>query len=183
MGDQEYEAMFAQVIRKYMEELGFTGDQVILFGLSMGTTGAAYYGCNIHPHAVMLGKPLMNLGDVAANEKRHRPGGFSTSLDMLEYLTPPEGKDEIQCLNEKFWKKFDAADWSRTKFIVSYMIEDDYDANGYRDLLDHLRSEGVQVYGKGIHGRHNDNSGAIVQWLTRQFHRMLEEDFGRRDRD
>ena len=61
------------------------------------------------------------------------------------------------------------------------MIEDDYDSNGYRDLLDHLQSEGVQVYGKGIHGRHNDNSGAIVQWLTRQFQRLLEEDFGRRD--
>lgn len=181
MGSEEYEAMYAQVIRKYMEELGFTGDQVILFGLSMGTTGAAYYSCNIHPHAVMLGKPLMNLGDIAANEKLLRPGGFSTSLDVLEYLAPPEEKAKVKYLNQKFWKKFDAADWSRTKFIVSYMIEDDYDSNGYRDLLDHLQSEGVQVYGKGIHGRHNDNSGAIVQWLTRQFQRLLEEDFGRRD--
>ena len=70
--------------------------------------------------------------------------------------------------------------WSRSEFIVAYMLEDDYDPNAYEQLISHLQSEGVQVYGKGIHGRHNDNTGAIVSWFLSQFERVLREDFGRR---
>ena len=40
MGSEEYEKLIKDVLRKYMDELGFSGDQVILSGLSMGTYGA-----------------------------------------------------------------------------------------------------------------------------------------------
>ena len=60
------------------------------------------------------------------------------------------------------------------------MIEDDYDTNAYQTLLSHLQSEGVQVYGKGIHGRHNDNTYAIVNWFVNQYEKVLKEDFFRR---
>lgn len=182
LGSEEYEALFVDVIQKYMQELGFSSDQVVFWGLSMGTTGAVYYGCDIHPHALMLGKPLLNLGDIAANEKNLRPGDFSTSLDVVDYLTPEMTKqeDKVRFLNQRIWNKFDSADWGKTKFIVSYMLEDDYDPRGYRELLKHLHTEGAQIYGRGVHGRHNDNSGAIIQWLEYQARRLLEEDFGRR---
>ena len=55
MGSREFEDMLAEAIRSPMEELGFTPDQVILSGLSMGTFGALYYGCDIRPHALILG--------------------------------------------------------------------------------------------------------------------------------
>ena len=67
-----------------MKELGFTRDQVILSGISMGSFGALYYGCDIMPHAMILGKPLASIGDVAANERLRRPGGFPTSLDVVQ---------------------------------------------------------------------------------------------------
>jgi accessory secretory protein Asp2 len=60
------------------------------------------------------------------------------------------------------------------------MIEDDYDPSAYQTLLEHLSSSGVQVYGKGLHGRHNDNTGGIVGWFTSQYENVLKEDFGRR---
>lgn len=180
MGTPEYERLFVGMIRKYMKELGFSADQVILSGLSMGTFGALYYGCDILPHAIILGKPLANIGDVAANEKYLRSGGFPTSLDVLRYQCGGLDADTVQGLNDKFWKKFDAVNWGHSKFAISYMIEDDYDADAYYTLLSHLRSTGVQVYGKGIHGRHNDNTGAIVNWFVTQYKRILQEDFGRK---
>ena len=42
MGTEEYETMIVDVIRQYMAELGFSGEQVIMAGLSMGTFGAMY---------------------------------------------------------------------------------------------------------------------------------------------
>lgn len=180
MGSEEYEKMLVSIIHKYMEELGFTNQQVIFSGLSMGTYGALYYGCDILPHAMILGKPLASIGDVAANERLHRPGGFPTSLDVLGFVTGAVNNEAIQKLNNKFWDKFDAADWGNSKFIMSYMIEDDYDATAYKELISHMDDDGVQVYGKGIHGRHNDDTGAIVGWFISQYHRVLMEDFRRR---
>ncbi len=180
MGSKEYERLMVNVIKKHIEELGFGPDQVIMAGLSMGTYGALYYGCDIGPHAILLGKPLISIGNVAANEKYLRPGGFPTSLDVLLYLCGSTEGEAVEQLNRRFWGKFDPSDWSRTKFIVSYMIEDDYDFGAYKTLISHLRSEGVQVYGKGLHGRHNDNTRGIVGWFTDQYERVLQEDFERR---
>lgn len=180
MGDAEYEKLMTDVIRTYMEELGFLPEQVIFAGLSMGTYGALYYGCDIRPHAMILGKPLASIGNVAANEKHYRPGGFATSLDVLNYLCGDTDAEAVKKLNSRFWDKFDAVDWGKSKFIVSYMIEDDYDRDAYESLLFHLRSGGVQVYGKGIHGKHNDNTAGIVSWFSSQYKKILQEDFSRR---
>ncbi|MCI9024157.1 MAG: accessory Sec system protein Asp2 [Dorea sp.] len=179
MGSAEYEKIYVDIIRKYMNELGFTADQVVLSGLSMGTYGALYYGCDIMPYAIILGKPLASIGDVAANERYNRPGVFPTSLDVLQYQCGNLEREAVQALNAKFWDKFDRSDWGNTRFIISYMIEDDYDANAYQMLLSHIQSEGASIYGKGLRGRHNDNTGGIVNWFLDQYRKVLDEDFGR----
>ena len=178
-GAEEYENIIKNVIHKHMDELGFSNDEVILAGISMGAFGALYYGCDIRPHAMILGKPLASIGSIAGNETLHRPGGFATSLDVLKYLSKGADKTAIQNLNARFWDKFDATNWSQSKFIVAYMIEDDYDKTAYTDLISHLQSEGVQLYGKGLHGRHNDATGGIVNWFVSQFKNVLREDFKR----
>ena len=83
-------------------------------------------------------------------------------------------------LHEKFLKEFQAADWANSKFAVAYMIEYDYDPGAYDTLLSHLQSGGVQAYGKGLHGRHNDNTHGIISWFLGQYNKILREDFGRR---
>jgi len=181
MGSEEYETMLVEIIRKHMAELGFQGNQVILSGLSMGTYGALYYGCDILPHAMILGKPLASIGDVAENERLHRPGGFPTSLDVLHYIAGGMDEKAIKTLNDRFWNKFDQSDFRNSKFIISYMIEDDYDASAYDTIISHLYGEGTKVYGKGIHGRHNDDTGSIVGWFSNQYKKILREDFGRRN--
>lgn len=180
MGSDEYEQIYVDMIRKHMKELGFTPDQVILSGLSMGTFGALYYGCDIRPHAMIVGKPLASIGNVAANEKHLRPGGFPTSLDILRFQCGGSGEECVQRLNEKFWNKFEKTDWGSSKFVAAYMIEDDYDADAYLSMLSHLQSDGVQAYGKGIHGRHNDDTTGIINWFLNQYKKILREDFGRK---
>lgn len=179
MGSEEYETAIKEILQQHMKELGFTAEQVILSGLSMGTYGALYYGCDIRPHAMILGKPLASIGDVAENERVHRPGGFPTSLDVLHYISGGTDNTAIEALNDRFWSKFEATDWGKSKFIVSYMIEDDYDGTAYNQLISHVKSDGVQVYGKGIHGRHNDATGLIAGWFKSQYDKILREDFSR----
>lgn len=179
MGSAEYETLLADVIRTYMKELDFMPEQVIFSGLSMGACGALYYGSVLRPHAVIVGKPLASIGNVAANEKWLRPGVFPASMDVLRYLSGDTDDTAVLALNQKFWNRFDEADWSKTTFIVAYMIEDDYDTDGYATLLEHLQSGGVQVYGKGIQGRQNDNTNEVVRWFISQYREVLSEDFGR----
>lgn len=180
MGDEEYERLIPDIIDKYRKELNFSNEDIIMAGLSMGTFGALYYGCDVLPHAMLLGKPLASIGNVAVNERLLRPGGFSTSLDVLRYIGGSLEQSSVYGLNDKFWDKFDKADWRKSKFVVSYMIEDDYDSDAYNRLISHLSADGVQVYGKGIHGRHNDATGTIVGWFSDQFKKIINEDFGRR---
>lgn len=177
LGDEDYENMMVGIIKKYMSTFKATPDQVFFCGASMGTFGAMYYACDIKPHALVLGKPLASLGTMAANETLMRVGGFPTSLELMikEYGSLDE--DALQAMNERFWKKFEKTDWSKTKFIVSYLYEDDYDMEAYRNLLMHLNSEGVQVFGKGLHGRHNDNTTAVFEWFKKQMLNVVYDDF------
>lgn len=180
MGSEEFEKTVADIIKRHMADLDFSGKDVIMSGLSMGTYGALFYGCDISPHALILGKPLVSVGDIAVNEKKLRPGGFATSLDVLLYHCGEANEEQAQLLNDRFWTKFESSDFGETKFVVAYMIEDDYDANGYSSLLSHLNSNGVQVYGKGIHGRHNDNTNEIVKWFLSQFKNIMYNDYSKR---
>ena len=180
LGDEEYEKAVSEIIKMHMKKLGFISDQVIMSGLSMGTFGAMYYGCDILPHAIVLGKPLLNLGTVAKNERLHRPGGFPTSLDVLHFITGGTDKAAIETMNKRFWDKFDATVWKNTKVIAAYMLEDDYEADAYHMLVSHINNSGLQIYGKGIHGRHNDESGAVIEWFKNQYQKVLLEDFSRK---
>lgn len=180
MGSAEYEHRITKRILDAVRELGFRNDEVILCGLSMGTYGALYYGCDIRPHTILLGKPLASIGNVAANETLHRPGQFPTSLDVLHRLCGDTDRESVERLNARFWDRFDRTDWDGVSFAAAYMIEDDYDADAYEQLIAHLQSAGVQIYGKGIHGRHNDATGAIVSWFSAQLEQILYHDFGRK---
>ena len=183
LGDKEYEDYIVSGIQNCLNQLGFDRSQLILSGLSMGTFGALYNGCKLRPHALLLGKPLASLGDIAGNERISRPGGFPTSLDVLVKNCGDMSEKSIDALNHRFWDLFDHTDWSQTKFIVSYMLEDDYDMTAYDRLISHIDDIGVEIIGKGVHGRHNDDTYSIVAWFKNQYDGILKSDFGRGDLD
>lgn len=179
LGSEAFEKGISDVIKDALDQLGFTKKHLILSGLSMGTFGAVYYGSVLEPRAIIIGKPLMNLGDVASNEKRLRPGGFPTSLDVLRTVEGGNGQGHAEALNRRLWDRFDRADFSRTEFAIGYMFQDDYDSKGFWDILDHLRRRSVVLVSKGLEGRHNDNTPGIVHWFMSQYRRILRDTFDR----
>lgn len=132
------------------------------------------------PYALILGKPLTSIGSIASNERLNRPGGFPTSLDVILKFCGDLSEDSIQKMNERYWALFNQSDWSDTRFIISYMIEDDYDSNAYQKLIQHIDSNHITLFGKGLHGRHNDNTYGIVSWFIQQYQLLLENDFERK---
>lgn len=181
MGSHELEEKLMGVIQGALEELGFSQQELILSGLSMGTFGALYYAANLTPHTVIVGKPLVNVGDIAANEIIVRPRGFPTSLDILYSLTGSLEYSSVAKLNQRFWTKFQSGDFYKTQFIVAYMRDDDYDSKAFSGLLETLADSQALIISKGISGRHNDQSGAINEWFVKQYKRILREAFNREE--
>lgn len=179
MGSPDYENNIVSVIRKAADFLHFIDEETVFSGISMGSTGALYYATFFHPSAVLLGKPLINIGNIALNERFIRYGGFPTSLDTVMHLTGKADPEHARLLNRKMWDRIDSAHFEGTDFAISYMKDDDYDPTAYPDFLHHMAGQDIKIYGKGNPGRHNDNTTAIVNWFMARFQHILKENFGR----
>ena len=177
IGSEEYESTLEGILREHTEKLGFKNSDVILSGLSMGSFGALYYGCKIRPNTILVGKPLASIGSMAGNERLKSPGISHSWLDVLHKVYGSLDSDAIERMNHRFWDMFDHTDWSKTRFAVAYMIEDELDGNAYEKLQSHLKDAGARIYGKGLHGRHNDNTPGIVRWFRSQYQAIMENDF------
>lgn len=180
VGTKEYETMIQDKILEVMDELRFTSKDLIFAGLSMGTSGAMYYGSLIGPEYIILGKPLADLGTMAENERINRPGGFPTSLDVLGKTMGDLSAESVDGMNARFWTNFGHGNWGHTTFVISYMYEDDYDGNAYQTLLRNLGNSGTRIFGKGLHGRHNDDTQGIVSWFYKQYKIILRDYFNRK---
>ncbi len=179
LGSRAFEDALEARIRDALRFLSFDHTQLVLSGLSMGTYGACYYAARLLPRDVIVGKPLLNAGDIADNLRRSRPDEFETALDVLYAHTGGNGPDEVKSLNERMWNALKGADFSGTRFAIAYMRHDDYDLKAYDELIRQLGKKGVRIYGKGIDGRHNDDNKAVIGWFIRQYVRILEQDFQR----
>ncbi len=179
LGSAEYEEVVEQRVRGAMEQLELPLEQVIMIGSSLGATAALYYGALIHPGAMVLGRPVVNLGTVAERERIRRPGGFPASLDILQKLTGHVNEASAGELDRRIWSRIDGGDFAGTEMVIGYMEEDDYDPKAYMELLHHLRGQQCLIYGKGFSGRHNDNQEQVMDWLRLQYDRLLEERYGR----
>lgn len=179
LGSDALESQVTAFIEEKLDFLGFKKDQLILSGLSMGTFGASYYATQLHPHAVIIGKPLFSLGNIAKNGYQMRPDEFGTAFDMVYGLTNQLSQNSMDQVNHRFWNAVDQSDLSKTLFAMAYMKHDDYDRTAYYDFLERTKGKNIKVISKGIEGRHNDNSGSINQWFLNQYKRIMSLDFGR----
>ena len=110
LGDSEFEQMITDYVTDKLNELGLTKDELVLSGASMGTFGSLYYGSKLSPHALLLAKPLANMGNVARNERILRAGGFATSLDILMKNYDNLSDEAIEQLYISMCDRFDSAD-------------------------------------------------------------------------
>ncbi|WP_418129069.1 accessory Sec system protein Asp2 [Staphylococcus sp. HKU1] len=179
LGSESYEQAIQDVITDKLNYLNFKDDELILSGLSMGSFGALYYGAQMNPSGVIIGKPLINVGTIADNMRLLRPEDFGTSLDVLMVNEQDNSARAISNLNNRFWNVLKQSDVSNITFGIAYMEHDDYDATAFPDLLPHLTQQQARVMSRGIPGRHNDDSPTIVNWFLNFYRIILETKFGR----
>ncbi|MFR4844563.1 MAG: accessory Sec system protein Asp2 [Streptococcus sp.] len=89
----------------------------------------------------------------------------------------------VEALNQKFWNKFEKADFSNTTFGLSYMKDEDMDPTAYEDITKSLYYSGLRFSVR----EHQVDTTTIH--IRRQlglsiFYRMiLENDFGRKSKN
>ncbi|MGT2926285.1 accessory Sec system protein Asp2 [Streptococcus cuniculipharyngis] len=182
-GSPDFENAIKKVIQESLLSLGFKeGDDLILSGLSMGTFGALYYASFLRPHALVLGKPLTNLGQIALRERLERPAGFPTSLDILQGFAGDLTPQSASQLNQRFWQVFQSANLAQTTIYATYMTEDDYDQRALNDLLEATKINGARLVARPWPGRHNDGTREVATWFQHQYGQLLKEDFGRNEK-
>jgi accessory secretory protein Asp2 len=131
----------------------------------------------------VVGKPLPDVGTVAERGRLYRPTGFETAADIVMMLGGSNDEQGIANVNEHFWRKFRKADLSQTILGVTYMRQDDYQPNGFDRIYHQLSTQNspVQFLHKGWIGRHNDNTGGIVQWFVQIIRLILKTRYGREE--
>lgn len=179
IGSSEYEQGIINVIDETLEKLNFKSHELILSGLSMGSFGALYYGAQLNPQAIIVGKPLVNIGTIAEHMRLLRPEEFGTALDVLVSNEGDTSQASIQALNQKFWQTFQKKSLSQTVFAIAYMQHDDYDSHAFQELLPVLTAHQARVMNRSIPGRHNDDSPTIASWFVNFYNIILEDKFGR----
>lgn len=179
IGSSEYEQGIINVIDETLEKLNFKSHELILSGLSMGSFGALYYGAQLNPQAIIVGKPLVNIGTIAEHMRLLRPEEFGTALDVLVSNEGDTSQASIQALNQKFWQTFQKKSLSQTVFAIAYMQHDDYDPHAFQELLPVLTAHQARVMNRSIPGRHNDDSPTIASWFVNFYNIILEDKFGR----
>lgn len=179
LGSEELENKIKETIQYYLDYLGLTSKDLILSGLSMGTFPSLYYGAAFEPSAVIVGKPLANIGTIAKRGRLDAPGVFNTSFDILRHQTGGVGYQHMDDLDRRFWDMFKKADFKQTTFGLSYMKDEDMDSNAYDQLVEHLCYTGAKILSKGTAGRHNDDTDTNVAWFLHFYHIILESDFRR----
>lgn len=178
IGSQELESKIKETIQYYLDYLGLTPRELILSGISMGSFPSFYYGSFFEPHAIIVGKPLANIGTIARRGRLEAPGVFDTSFDILRLQTGDISPQNILDLDHRFWEAFKKADFSKTTFGLSYMKDEDMDSQAYDQLISYLCNTGAKILSRGTVGRHNDDSDANILWFLHFYHMVLE-DFGR----
>ena len=179
LGTDELEGKVKETIAHYLDYLGFDRKDLILSGLSMGTFPALYYGASFEPHAIIVGKPLANLGTIASRGRLDAPGVSNLAFDCLIHHTGGTSSQDMTELDQRFWKIFKQANFSKTTFGLSYMKDEDMDPQAYENLVTYLCNTGAKILSKGTAGRHNDDTDTNIAWFLHFYRMVLASDFGR----
>lgn len=175
-----FQEKIKEVIEKTVKELGFTMQDVVTTGLSMGSYPALKLGAKLGVHAIICGKQLANLGYMAERAPRERPYGFDTGLDVASRNATDMSPEALKAIDYKFWDEFNHTDLTNTKLFIIYMLDDDYDDQAVKKLKESPAIiNGIEFVPKGFPGRHNDDTATVSQLFVDRIYDMIDNDFGK----
>lgn len=167
-------------IIKILKKLGFTRQQLVMNGISMGTYPAIKLGAQMSAYAINVAKPTVNLGRVAIRARLQRPDEFDTIFDIDRQLVSQLTAAQLTQLDADFWQLMDKNDLSQTRFYVGYMANDDYDDLAVPRMQTNRAIQQAPLFvSKGFSGRHNDDP-AVVYWFISRL-TAINQAFGRGD--
>ncbi|CAH1854429.1 accessory Sec system protein Asp2 [Convivina intestini] len=177
VGNAAYEALVVKIIRKAQQFLGLTSDQVIMSGYSMGSYPAIYYTPDIKPGALLLAKPILNLGTFTSSaEFPHSGVNHDWTLDVRRQLTGRVDPEDTVALNQKLWHKLDqlsATDWPQVSMFS--MDSDEYDGVSLPQLLDYLKERRVRLNHHGEPGYHEQKIPEMIRFMIDEYERIIAE--------
>jgi accessory secretory protein Asp2 len=176
VGSAVYEQKIVERIQSAMTELGLTHHEVILTGYSMGSYPAMYYANQIKPKAVIVAKPIINLGSFS--DKMDFPHHFNTDwpLDMRRHLMGRMNREDTQPLNDKFWQAFAQTDWSKIDVSLYTLDMDEYDGESLPQLLQAFKDRGISVTHFYDHGYHIDKIPEMIQFIESRLVQLAQQD-------
>ncbi|CAM3175328.1 accessory Sec system protein Asp2 [Lactococcus hircilactis] len=174
------EEQIVSVIKQKLQLLNFSKHELVLSGLSMGTYASFYYGARLEPHAIIVGKPLANIGGLAVNSRIFSPYDWDLAMDTIIHLTGELTHDSAKTLDDDFWRNFEAADFSDTTFIIAHMLHDT--DRPFKRIFNYLKKTypTAKILHKGLEGRHNDNTPGVTSWFYNQYQQFLISDYNRK---
>lgn len=178
----ELEQRLIGVILETLDLLGFKKSDLILSGMSMGSYASMSLSSDLSPHAVIVGKPIINVETIIMNEKVIRPNVFPAGYDMLYNVAGEISVEATRKLDQIFWEKISKGNYSDTTFVFSYMKNDDYDTQAFPRSFRVIKEKDprTKILHKGFVGRHNDNTDGIINWFIKQYQNILVHDFNRK---
>jgi accessory secretory protein Asp2 len=179
LGSVELENQLVEVIRECVDSLGFREEDLIFSGLSMGAFAALYYGSQFKAHAIIAGKPIVDLGYVAERGRLVRPNDFFTIFDIVNFWKRERragNSSTVDGFTQDLLTRWNGTPgFGDTKILMSYMLQDDYDDEAYYALLNSQTGKPTTVIARGYQGRHNDDSASVVTWFSTQYRRVIDE--------
>ena len=178
-GTVAYRQLLVQKIKDTLQYLGFSNNQLVLSGMSMGTHASLYYVSDLQPHSVIINKPLVNLNEVARNQILKAPQVYPFIFDIETYLAKHIGIKSVNDLDEEFWQHFKDGKFDSTQFYIAHMLNDDYDDIIFNQLRDRFIQSKKVITHKAIPGRHNDNGSTSVGAFLYYYYLVLSKNFQR----
>lgn len=165
IGTAEYEATIIRIIKQKMKTLGLRAEDLILMGASMGSYPALYYAADLNPAAVVIAKPIVNLGTFTAGSTISRGFDYGWRLDVRRYLSGYVRPDDNVAMNEKLWKHIENTNWTNIKVALFSMSQDEYDGQSLGQLLDFFAKHNVPVKHESEEGQHTEKLDEMVDFM------------------
>lgn len=175
VGSKIFEQTVIDRIRQAMAELGITGDDVIFHGYSMGSYPAMYYAADIQPAAIVISKPIINLGSFSAKMDFPHHRNTDWTLDMRRHLTGRMSKEDTVVLDEKLWQHIKQIDWKNIDVSLFTMDLDEYDGESLPELLDFFREQHVHLTHFEEHGYHIEKISEMITFIKNRLYTLRDK--------